>query len=178
MKKLITILAVTIAIPALVKAQGTVNFSSTSANHVIQITPGVAASPGSFTVGLYYGVVGSTFNQLQLIGPAIQNGVGGGISGGVRTTGIDVPGGQNAFFQVRAWAGSFASYEEAIANGVGAVGFSPIFTNSTGNPTGTPPTPPANLTGWTSPIVIVPEPSTIVLGMVGAASLLFIRRRN
>jgi hypothetical protein len=183
MKKLVTILALAIAIPTLVKAQGTVNFSSTSAAHVIR-EGGVAVVAGTATVGLYYGPSGTASNSLVLISPTVLNGAGGGISGGIRTTGTDVAGGSQATFQVRAWTGGFATYELAYAAALSdssiRVGTSTIFLNATGNPLAEPPGTPANLTGWTTAIALapVPEPSTIALGILGAGSLLFLRRKK
>jgi hypothetical protein len=181
--KTFVLLALALTLPSFVKAQGTINFSSTSIAHVIQITPGVPAAPGTATVGLYYAPLGASSNSLVLIGPTVLNGAGGGISGGVRTTGIDVFGGATALFQIRAWTGGYATYEEAYAaafsNSSIMLGTSTFFLNPTGNPNASPPTTPANLTGWTSPVIIgIPEPSTIALGIFGAGALLFIRLRK
>jgi len=53
------------------------------------------------------------------------------------------------------------------------VGKSSVFNNATGGGT----LPPANLTGLTA-FTVVPEPSTIALGVIGAAALFLIRRRK
>ncbi len=176
MKKLITILALAIAIPSMVHAQGTINFQTTTAAMLVKN----GSSGAVANVGLYYGPVGTLDANLVLLGAITVSPLNGSINGGTRTTGVNVLGGANAVLQVRAWTGAFATYEAAIASGTGLAGVTPSFTVTTGNPGANPPTLAANLTGWTSPLqlVAVPEPSTIALGVIGAGSLLFLRRKK
>jgi hypothetical protein len=76
-------------------------------------------------------------------------------------------------FELQLWEGNFTSYAAAVAGG-GYVAES-IFTN----PTGGGPTPTATLTGMPAMVLTTtPEPSTIALGGLGAAALLFFRRRK
>jgi hypothetical protein len=183
MKKLIILLGlVSLILTGNVLAQGTVNFGTTSFAHVIQISPGSAAPAGMFTVGIYYGPQGGSSNSLVMMGTTTLNLSGGAINGGTRTTGVDVLGGATAFFQVRAWTGGYATFElayaAALSNPSIRLGYTPVFANPTGNPSGAPPTLPANLIGWTSPIIIVPEPSTMILGTFGAVSILLLHRRR
>jgi len=179
MKKLIT-LALAIAIPSLVHAQGTINFSSTAAAHVVQ-QGGVSVASGFANVALYGGTNGTPVGSMVLIGASVLNGAGGGISGGLRSA-SNIPGGAIGQFQVRAWTGNYATYELAVASGLPSVfrGTTPSFTNLTGDPNAVPPGTPQNLTGWTTPIALVPvpEPTTITLGILGAGSLLFLRRKK
>lgn len=90
---------------------------------------------------------------------------------------VDVPGvkpGTSANFVLRAWVGS--SFDAASARGESAQ-----FTvaNLGGDPGGgAPPILPPKLNGLQSfAIVTVPEPSTIALGVLGAAALLIRRRK-
>ena len=179
MKKLITILAIAIAVPSFVKAQGTINFGTATANHVIQQNS-VSVGAGVATVGLYWGAQGSSAESLVLLGTT-QTLNFGAINGGTLLTGAATAPGGVGTFEVRAWTGGFASYELALSSGVVgiATGRSGVFNNATGNPNPPTPTVPANLIGWTTPVaLIVPEPSTIALGILGAGSLLFLRRKK
>jgi hypothetical protein len=92
------------------------------------------------------------------------------------TSGVIVPGvpaGSTANIQLRAWFGA-ASYDAALDT---QRGFSNIIPVSLG---GTPavgaPIPDAVLTGLQG-FTIVPEPSTVAFGILGAAALLFRRRK-
>jgi hypothetical protein len=81
--------------------------------------------------------------------------------------------------QLRAWSSSFPSYAAALANGVAERGESPILNlAATGNPNAVPvPGVPVDLNGLQG-FTMVPEPSTIALGILGASSLFFVRRRK
>jgi hypothetical protein len=88
--------------------------------------------------------------------------------------------GSTGFFQVKAWETAFgATYDEAFA--VGRTGESNVFdmtvsTDVAGQPLGIAPNLVAGgLQAFT--VEIVPEPSTIVLGILGAAALLIRRRK-
>jgi hypothetical protein len=79
-----------------------------------------------------------------------------------------------ATLQLYAWVGAYATYADAFAAGaLNAV--SPTFLNPTGGG-GSPPSLPATLTGMPS-MILVPEPSTLALAGLGAALLLFRRRK-
>jgi hypothetical protein len=81
--------------------------------------------------------------------------------------------------QLRAWEASGGStYEAALAAGV-RTGTGNVFSVGPlgGNdPGGGPPFTDPNLTGFQS-FALVPEPSTIALGLLGAAALLLRRRK-
>jgi hypothetical protein len=109
---------------------------------------------------------------------AFRTGAGAGyISGGTVTIASVAPG-ANAVIELRAWDGTKgATYEAASAAGGGFyVGKSAQITIATGG-SGTPPSLPANLVGLQSFAIAVPEPSTIALGLLGAAALLIRRRK-
>jgi hypothetical protein len=81
--------------------------------------------------------------------------------------------------QMRAWTASFSTYAAAVAasaagNPTVEFGSSPVLSNF--NPYYAPNTPGVitGLQGFT----MVPEPSTIALGILGASSLFFVRRRK
>lgn len=83
------------------------------------------------------------------------------------------------FLNAQWWIGNAASYEAAVAAQQYA-GASGVFSNPTGGG-GAPPTVPPTLTGMPSvnlTATVVPEPSAMVLGALGLASLLVFRRRN
>jgi len=169
-------------LPLIAAAQGTVNFGTSDINnHKVVLTSGAAVGAG-YSAGLYWAPLGSsTFVLLTPI--AAVNGGSGFIAGGTRTTGVSTPEGASGTFRIKAWNGGFATYEDALAlgNSINTLaGQTPIFTNATGAPNGSPPTPAGLLSGWTAPIVVVPipEPATIALAGLGAAALLIFRRRK
>jgi hypothetical protein len=96
-------------------------------------------------------------------------------SGGTRTL-AGVTQGAELNLQVRAWDAAFASYDAALAAGKGA-GQSAVFTfkDALSSPPGAADNFMVNFQGFT--ISQVPEPSTIALGALGVAGLLFFRRK-
>jgi len=101
----------------------------------------------------------------------------GAASAFVTAQNVDVPGikpGTSANFILRAWQGS--SYDSSLERGQ-----SNPFTvaNLGGDPGGgAPPILPPKLNGMQGfAITVLPEPSTIALGMLGAAALLIRRRK-
>jgi hypothetical protein len=89
-------------------------------------------------------------------------------------------------FEVQGWTGGFANYAAAVAGGA-YVGQTASFTAAEANlgttPAGTPgsitPSGAATGTQWNGDLVlVVPEPSTIALGGLGAAALLLFRRKK
>jgi len=108
-------------------------------------------------------------------------GVGAGTwTGGTRTltnsvamTGVPIGG--TTMLQVRIWdVSAFATYDLAVA-GQGRVGHSDAF-SYTVPPAGS--LPSMSFLNGLRAFALVPEPSTIVLGALGIASLLFLRRRK
>jgi hypothetical protein len=97
---------------------------------------------------------------------------------------VTIPGhyaGETLNFVVRAWPTAYGSYEGAIA-GVAGWGQSAVFSAVLGGASqdpNIPPAIPANLLNLKSFFVaIIPEPSTITIGLLGAAALVMFRRRQ
>jgi len=77
-----------------------------------------------------------------------------------------------AYFDIEWWTGTATSY----ATAAGLIGNTGIFSQATG---GSPPVPPAPLTGMPSVVMTpVPEPAICTLVGLGLASLLIFRRRQ
>jgi hypothetical protein len=94
------------------------------------------------------------------------------------TVGVVVPGvaaGSQATIVLRAWAGG-ATYDPASNSHYGQS--APITIGLGGTPAVGAPIPDAVLTGLQGfSVTVVPEPSTIALGLLGAAALLYRRRK-
>jgi hypothetical protein len=179
MKKLLILSACVLATAGAL-AQGTVNFANTPTTLITSLSTGLGVPTGSMTVGLYYGVVGTTDPTIMTllkttgIAPVL-----GRYTGGTVTTPATTAGGAAAVFEVRAWSGAYASYEAAVAAGNSIVGRSGLVNVAvTGNPAGVPPTAPAGLGAPAFTVAnVVPEPSTIALGLLGLGALLIRRRK-
>lgn len=155
-------------------AQGSVQFANVGGGVNAPVTQGGTGVGSDFMAQLY---AGADAGSLAAVGSPAAFVGNGYFSGGV----VNVPGiapGATGTFQVRAWnSAAGASYSAAAANPSGIVGESNVFTVQTGG-AGQPPGPPASLTGLQGfEVVPVPEPTTIALGLIGAAAL-FLRRRK
>jgi hypothetical protein len=98
---------------------------------------------------------------------------------GTTITSTNVAPGGSGFVQLRAWSGA-ATYAAAAATGGAKIGSSGIL-NLTAGGSGAPPSLPANLVGLASfslTTVVIPEPSTIILGILGGVALLLRRRKT
>lgn len=165
-------------------AQGTVNFNTSVTGKVdapITDVNGTTLLPGdgTFLAQLYYGPAGAVESALTPIGAAIsfRSNKPGYLTGGtLALTGITP--GAAAVVQVRAWeAAGGSKYEDAAASGK-KFGKSELLAvaKTGGDTSGGPPTTPANLVGLKG-FALIPEPSTIALGVLGAAALLIRRRK-
>jgi len=90
-----------------------------------------------------------------------------------------MPGGVQAFFQVKFWDSAYASYDAALAGGSYA-GASVQFTQTPGVAVPTSLSTGGGSTWTAGPmsVGIVPEPTTMALAGLGAAALLIFRRRK
>jgi hypothetical protein len=184
MKKYIKILAIAISCIGLTSAafaQGQINFftfnSTTSLGQVFS-TAGVPA--GGTYVGQLYGGLTSDRTTFTAVGtPSAFASNSGYINSGIVNV-AGTFGGQTFFYELRVWDSALASSLETQATGRG--GISPnvasLVLGGTPNGGGTP-VPVSNANGFnTFTLAPVPEPSTIALGILGAGSLLFLRRKK
>jgi hypothetical protein len=191
-KLLVTLAAVLVSVSSY--AQGTLAFSTFVSGQVNAPTyaPGQMASNGAGA-----GTLGTVNAQLFLVtgGPYVAGGTytltpltpattyitsGTGRHVAVPASSVVVPGraaGETATIILRAWQG--ASYDAAVAGG-GAYGQTPFGGAATvtlgGQPASGPALTPGNLVGLQG-FELVPEPSTLAFGLLGAAALLYRRRK-
>lgn len=172
-----------VALAATSYGQGTVVFANSTTTLIQTNGVSLVAAAGA-KVELLWAPVGVTaLDQFQLLPGAVTVGspLAGRFSGGNRTVpvgnGVDgIAAGSIANFVVRGYIGldwTTRSWE----------GFSSVFTLDTGDPTTVPAGTPTAITsagGWTGNmnLTIVPEPSSMALAGLGAASLLIFRRRK
>ena len=176
MKKLILLIILKMGSAAGVLAQGTVIFESSSTTGTIFV--GDPASAGTYQVALLWAVGTTPVAQGSLTQAVVFTGNGNGYFTDPTTITLAAdPAGAAAIFEVQGWTGNYANYAAAIAGGA-IVSESAEFVNNVGNPTTTPPGTPVQTTGWNGNLIIIPEPSTIALGGLGAAALLLFRRRK
>ena len=171
------------------RAQGTVNFANDDrpahlVTNFCTLQPVVAGT--TFMAALYFAPDGTLDeSQFQQLGPSTGFVFPGIFSGGTRTAPV-TPIGAPGLFQVKVWETAFGStYEEALAappqNGrIALLGKSTILRVDTADPLGTPQPSPLlpGLQGIYvgTPEACVPEPSTIVLSLLGPACGLILRR--
>jgi hypothetical protein len=188
MKKLLLLAALTL-VSVGAYAQGTVNFATLAggAGGVVQAAgtngtgSGVLASGSAFMAQLYVGPAGSlaatlTTNGVSGTASFFNTGAQAGyVTGGARTiTGFN--GGETISAQVRAWAvASGSSWETATTR-------SPLTTTVVQVVLASGINTPPNMVGLTGynidPTVIVPEPSSIALGLLGLGAIALFRRRK
>jgi hypothetical protein len=180
MKKILLI-AVAAFVSVSAFAQGTVNFSNLGRPIMTadgSTGAGAAVPAGNaFMAALFYAPPGTTdMNAFMQVGAAANFIAAGTIVGGTRTAPV-TPAGAAAAFQIRVWeVATGADYDSATHRGA-----SNIVEGNTGNPEAIPPGTPLNLvaaglTGFQ--MEILPEPSVIALGALGAGALLLLRRRK
>jgi len=175
MKKLLIVLGVMVAGLG-AYAQGTISFTDIVIAGGVRTIDAPVSGPGGLLAGSGFTAqlwAGANANSLVAVGngsPFLSGGGAGYFNGGS----IAIPGiapGSAAVLQVRAWDDSTgATWATATVRGQSAT-----LTITTGG-AGSPPGLPANLTGLAS-FSIVPEPTTIALGVLGAAALLLRRRK-
>ena len=195
MKKLATLFAMVVGLGTAL-AQGTIDFHNPNtfplkvadaAGNVTTVgAAGSPLGPGSIRVGLFIGT-GSTLGSLTMVGLATNSSSTlplfvGTFNGGNPYSIANHPQNEVVNFAFAAWSiasGAF-TYADAIASGIGYAGNSTIGVGYTLAGGGTTPAltfgnGAAQVQGFQ--LNPVPEPSTIALGLLGAAAL-FLRRRK
>jgi hypothetical protein len=184
MKKTLLYSSIQIAAVASALAQGTVSFENALSTGIVYVGLGnnpPYSSGSTITLALLW-APGTSFvpqNALTQIGTyTFVNNAGFFQDPSTITTGTATAPGTAAIFEVQGWLGTYANYAAAIAAGASQVAETAEFVNGTSNPTGFPPPPPTNTTGWDGNLMIMPEPSTMALGAIGAAVVWMWRRKN
>jgi hypothetical protein len=185
MKKLLLIATCVFAAVA-TYGQGTVTFANNSATAITNATVGGPGGRATVTVGLYGSTtlgLGQSDGVLALVGAAGNTLAPGLFSLGTRGLGNA---GDTVTLQVRAWSGGFANYAAALAaaqtDGTILIGKSTVWEQITGG--GTNPSQPitgaGRLQAFTVSTVgpVVPEPSSIALGLLGLGAIVLFRRRK
>lgn len=183
MKKLIaTTLACTV-VGLAAYAQGTLNF----ANVGVGLNSPVFMSDGTTKVGAGYTAVlmaGPAGNLAQIATTPLLTGAQAGYFLGGTQTIPTVAGGGTASVLIDVYnSASYSSLAAAqTANTANSWGVSAAFTVVLGDPNSVPPGTPATMTALKSFNLtsggVIPEPSTFALAGLGAAALLFFRRRK
>jgi len=131
-----------------------------------------------FVSGTSTSITEANLNPVDITAKAFRAvGQSDGIWVGGNKTLTGVTAGNSATLQVRAWDGATGatSYAAALTAGL-TTGKSSLFTYTVP----VPPTSPGQfyMEGFQSFTMIIPEPTTIALGVLGAAGLLIARRRK
>jgi len=180
MKKLL-IIAISAFAVSYASAQGVVTLANAAATAITNVSSGVAPFPrATVNVALY----GSTSlglpddSSLVMIGARTNTFAPGLFSAGARNIGNA---GDTVTLQVRAWSGSFATYEDAVlgADSNTLLGKSTKWEQITGG--GSNPSQPITGAGRLTPFTVttaVPEPSSIALGLLGLGAIALFRRRK
>lgn len=171
-------------------AQGTVFFANRLSSSIfakVTMPDGTTGLSGTgYSAQLFAGPAGTADNALSPVGTALgfRTGAAAGAWSGVEVAIASVAPGVAARLQVRAWdnaGGAYTSFGQAVAGGA-MVGSSAAF-DSLPLGGGNPPTPAPNIVGNTDPLnnmqpfSLVPEPSVIALGVLGALALVLRRRK-
>lgn len=176
MKKIILSGLFTVALATGAWAQGTVTFANIGSGLNSPFTVDgvkIAASSG-FTVELLAGADANSLTSVKTFSGTFANGY---FNGGTTTIGNIT--GDTGTFQVRAWAnngGQVSSYDAALTAGLAtAIGNTFVTTVQT-DPQLTP-KPLVGMQALNLTAVSVPEPGTVILGLLGGVALLARRRK-
>jgi hypothetical protein len=163
-------------------AQGQLNFITAGTTTRIFESDGTTLLAGAaYKVDLYYGAVGanpSTFTSANISDTVFQSGALAGtfFRAGAITLPAPFAADTQADVQVRAWRVSDGATWQAAYNAAGHASpiTAPVLTITLKGP----PNTPLNLSGLANhSLIVVPEPSTILLGLAGIGGLLFLRRK-
>jgi hypothetical protein len=188
MKKLLIIASVLAVTLSSAVGQGTIEFvnritgQGTFDNAVTDEVSGGRLDGSGFSAQLYAGPAGSADGALTAVGAAtaFRSGNAAGLWNAITVTIDSVAPGASARVQARAWDNNGGAVTSWEATGLDfARGESASFDSQALGGAGAPPSLPASFEGvGPFSIVIIPEPTTLVLGALGAAALVFFRRRK
>ncbi len=174
-------------------AQGVIDFriTPTGVNAPVFDVGGTTKLGSTFLAQLYWSATGAAGSYVAVSDAPVpfRDGAGAGYWNPTGNTPasadssrvVGVAAGANVFLEVAAWTASAGSTYAIASTVPGAhVGISLPIQVTTGG-AGSPPSLPAAMTGLQSftlgQVAATPEPSTIALGLVGAAALLLRRRK-
>jgi len=179
MKKLLVTLAA-VLVSASTFGQGTILFNNRTPTGDARVTrPDGTGAGAGITAQLF--LVGAGGALTAIPGTTTFRETPAAATFFVNPTSVSVPGvaaGSAATVRMRAWATSAGSYDAAVAAGALRGESNDVTISQLG---GTPagggaPIPDPGLSGLQS-FALVPEPSTMALGLLGAAALLYRRRK-
>lgn len=186
--KMKTTLAVLCGLAVAVSAfgQGQIVFRNTSASAVINSETGAAVAPGVALAGLYYStdlakepdvtVPNDGFVLASTTAVAPSAAFAGVYSGGTVTiSGVAI--GTEVVVQVRAWSNQYTSFEAAFNSGTALIGASQRL-GPFGLGGGSVPIPNISTVVQGFTITPVPEPSVVVLGLLGGLGAMILLRRK
>lgn len=171
-------------------SQGQVTFNNSTTKRVIDSRTDMGPPIGVFVAGLYYSTdlsaavdTESATDGLSLAFTTPVTTVNNVALYGLFNSGAQpiagVPEATQVLLQARIWEVGYASYEEAF-NAGGYVGSSGTFNATLGGPTTGIPIPSTSALLPAGNIVVtpVPEPSTVVLGILGGLGAMVLLRRR
>lgn len=182
MKKLLITVALAVVVCVQTNAQGTIDFrnriTGTLDIPVFDLGGTTKLAGPDYVAQLYFSATETgAYTPVTGAPAAFRTGTGAGYWNAGADSTRTLPGivaGTAAWLQVRVWNATLGTtYENATGNR----GLSLPFLVPTTGGGGIPPGSPAFMTAMQS-FSVVPEPSTIALGVLGLAGLLFIRRRK
>jgi hypothetical protein len=187
MKKTLLTLALVALTTVASYAQGTIQFANSALTRVMVALPGQAArnatAADNLMIGVYYGAEGAAESTFQLAPGTATIGTTAGVLANAPSV-FQLPGtepGQVVSLQIRAWTadGSLSGQTRVIST---------FQLSPTGERLGLGPTAGPGYVIWQTasatnpqrftPLIVVPEPSTIALAVLGLGSLLLFRRRK
>lgn len=176
MKKLLIALAA-VLVTAASYAQGTLNFNTRDTgiglNAPVVLSTGGGPGP-SYSAALYLVGAGGSLTLVPGSTTTFRTGANAALLQYINPVVVEIPGtavGGSATVRMRAWETAGGSYEAALNKGESV----DLTVTGLGGGAVTPANLPSSFTGFTIPVI--PEPSTIALGVLGAAALLLRRRK-
>jgi hypothetical protein len=184
-----------LAIAVNVFAQGQVVFRNTTASAVIMPDGVTRVPPGTALAGLYYSTDLAAVNNpavafdgwtLAATTPIAPSAAFAGVYSGGTVTLANAPVGSQVILQVRAWSTGFTSYESAFAGpSTTLIGNSAVLGSRTPAAAdgiylggGSVPIPNISTVVGGFTLHFVPEPSVLVLGLLGGLGAMILLRRK